>query len=213
MTHFEAFGKVAQSDLPPQVSVKIKQHGLDGSELIWEKLPIETELIIPAGLLVINDEKAENKAIYAQYLGNIASFTAYYGGILVSIPLGALVSMELAAKLGAALAPSLLPHLALKVGGYNLFNPLHYFGSGFIGVIGGYAVGAVTGALLLPLAFSVVYKGGAALISYCVSEKEKPALRDEGKLEDSWIYLPNIPVEGLLDDWIIVGEEELPQKL
>lgn len=215
VNHFEVFGNL-EFDKTALVSVKIKQSSVDGSEIIWEKLPPQAELIIPAELLVITTNDADKKSSYLESLSNITSFIAYYGGLLVSIPLGALGSMEPAAKLGAMVAPKLLPSIALQVSGHTLFYPLHYFGSGLIGVIGGYAVGAFGGALLAPLIFSVVYNGGARVINYCTQEKEMPVLLPEGKLEDSWLYLPNYPVqdplEESMDDWVIIGENELPPK-
>lgn len=127
---------------------------------------------------------------------------------MVSIPLGALVSMEPAAQLGGVLGPALIPHLALNLAGYTFFNPLHYFSGGLIGVIGGYAIGAVSGAILFPLGFSMVYKSGAWLVSYYTREKEIHRIQAQGNLEDSWIYLPKAPTDDFnLDDWVVVEEE------
>ena len=205
ITDLEAFGEDDDNAL---VSVKIKAHMSESAALVWEKLPPKTELLIPAEPLLVSDEGNLKKTSYEQLLGNVASFTAYYSGILVSIPLGALVSMEPAAHLGGVLGPALIPHLALKLGGYTFFNPLHYFSGGLVGVIGGYAIGAVGGAILLPLAFTMVYKSGAWLISYYTQEQESPPIQALGNLEESWIYLPAAPANTSLDDdWVIVEEQ------
>lgn len=207
ITDLEALGK---DDDRALISVKLKAQGSESAPLIWEKLPPEIELLIPAEPLLMGDGEVQTKASFSQYLGNIASFIVYYGGILVSIPAGALVSMEPAAQLGGVLGPALIPQLALKLGGYTFFNPLNYFSTALVGVISGYAIGAVGGAIVLPLTFSMVYKSGAWLVNYCIQEVKSPQIEASGNLENSWIYLPAPPANNLSfeDDWVIVDEQK-----
>jgi len=209
ITDLEAFGNIikTEEEALQHCSVKIRLHSPEAFPIIWEKLPREAELLIPAEPQLSSVEILDKKNLYTKYFAHIADFVIFYGGILIAVPLGALVSMEPMAQLGGALGPTLLPGIALKLGGHVSFNALNYVGTGFIGVIGGYAVGAVGGALLLPLAFSLIYKNTAALINSYGQAQEEPCEYKLENLEDSWVYLPKDASPIDVDDWVIISNE------
>lgn len=141
---------------------------------------------------------------------NIVSYGTYYGSMVALSPTGATLFSAQGAKFGGAIGITVMQQtLSSAPPLVSIFSPLLITGGNSMGIAGGYALGAATGAIILPLSFAAGWHIANALITYARASDEKVEINVLDLFDNDWVLLEKpAAYEDLEQSFVLVEDDE-----
>jgi hypothetical protein len=187
--HQEAFGKGYNATVYASLSARI--------QLINPAISIDfNNLDLNASVEFTFPEFIQTKTVvinapvtWSQTCLKLLGHGIYFGSLAALAPTGAAIFSGIGAKLGGAIGIKIIQQsLSTAHPLVSIFSPLLITNGNSMGIAGGYALGAATGSLLLPISFAAGWHIAEALFTWALTTDEKIEIKPV-EPDCDWILL------------------------